>query len=31
LALKGILAGRDVLNEQLLPELQVVVDELFAG
>jgi Uma2 family endonuclease len=31
LTLKGILAGRDILSEQLLPELKVVVDELFAG
>ncbi len=29
LALKGILAGRDVLSEALLPELALVVAELF--
>ena len=30
LALKGILAGREVLNEELLPEFSLVVAELFA-
>ncbi len=30
LALKQILAGREVLNETLLPSLQVIVDDLFA-
>ena len=30
LALKEILAGRDVLAEKLLPEFQVVVAELFS-
>ena len=31
LALKGILAGRDVLSEKLIPEFQFVVTELFAA
>jgi Uma2 family endonuclease len=31
LALKGILAGRDVLQEALLPKLKMTVAELFAG
>lgn len=30
LALRGILAGREVLNEDLLPEFALVVAELFA-
>ena len=30
LKLNGILAGRDVLSEKLLPEFQLVVGELFA-
>lgn len=30
LALKGIMAGREVLTETLLPELQITVAELFA-
>lgn len=30
LALKGILAGRDVLTEKLLPEFQFLIAELFA-
>jgi Uma2 family endonuclease len=30
LALKGILAGQEVLSERLLPEFQVVIAELFA-
>lgn len=30
LSLKGILAGRDILSEQLLPEFQVGVKTLFA-
>jgi hypothetical protein len=31
LTLKSILAGRDVLSEQLLPELRVIIDELFGA
>ncbi len=31
LMLKGILAGREVLTEQLIPEFQLVIAELFAG
>lgn len=31
LALKGILAGREVLTEQLIPEFQFVIAELFAA
>jgi Uma2 family endonuclease len=31
LVLKGILAGGDVLDEQLLPEFQIVIRELFAA
>jgi len=31
LVLKGILAGREILTEKLLPEFQAVVAELFAG
>ena len=31
LALKGILAGQEVLSEKLLPEFQLVVADLFAG
>jgi Uma2 family endonuclease len=31
LALKGILAGRDVLSEKLLPEFQYVIADLFAS
>ena len=31
LALKGILAGSDVLSETLIPEFQIVVAELFAA
>jgi Uma2 family endonuclease len=31
LALKGILAGSEVLTETLIPEFQMVVAELFAG
>jgi len=31
LALKGILAGRDILQEALLPNLKITVSELFAG
>lgn len=31
LVLKGILAGSEILNEQLLPEFQIVVRELFAA
>jgi Uma2 family endonuclease len=30
LALKGILAGREMLQENLLPELRMTVAELFA-
>jgi Uma2 family endonuclease len=30
LALKGILAGREVLSESLIPEFQIVIAELFA-
>ena len=30
LALKGILAGSEVLNEELLPEFQITVRDLFA-
>ena len=30
LALKGILAGRELLREPLLPEFQLAMDELFA-
>jgi hypothetical protein len=29
--LKGILAGREVLTEQLLPHFEMVVAELFAA
>jgi len=29
LMLKGILAGREILSESLLPEFQITVDELF--
>ena len=31
LVLKNILAGNDVLNEQLLPEFQLTIRELFTG
>jgi len=31
LALKGILAGSEVLTEQLIPEFQIVIAELFAA
>jgi Uma2 family endonuclease len=31
MALKGILAGREILSEQLLPEFQITVSELFAA
>jgi len=31
LALKGILAGSEVLSETLIPEFQIVVSELFAA
>ena len=31
LVLKGILAGNEILSEQLLPEFQIVVRELFAA
>ena len=31
LALKGILAGREVLSEKLLPEFQIAVYDLFAA
>ena len=31
LVLKSILAGSEVLNEQLLPEFQIVIRELFAA
>jgi Uma2 family endonuclease len=31
LALKGILAGREVLSEKLVPEFQFVIAELFAA
>lgn len=31
LQLKGILAGNEILTEQLLPEFQIVVAELFAA
>jgi Uma2 family endonuclease len=31
LALKGILAGRDILTEELFPALQIVVMELFVA
>jgi len=31
LALKKVLAGRDILNEPLLPGFQIAVHELFAG
>lgn len=31
LALKGILAGREVLSEQLIPEFQFIIAELFAA
>ena len=31
LALKGILAGRDVLTEKLLPEFQYIIADLFAS
>ena len=30
LQLKGILAGREILTEQLLPEFQMVISEIFA-
>jgi Uma2 family endonuclease len=30
LMLKGILAGRELLEEKLLPEFQLVINELFA-
>jgi Uma2 family endonuclease len=30
LALKGILAGKEVLAEKLIPEFQIVIAELFA-
>jgi hypothetical protein len=31
LALKGILAGSEILSEKLIPEFQIVIAELFAG
>jgi Uma2 family endonuclease len=31
LVLKGILAGSEILSEQLLPEFQIVVRELFSA
>jgi len=31
LVLKGILAGSDVLNEQLIPEFQIAIRDLFAA
>jgi Uma2 family endonuclease len=31
LQLKGILAGAEILSEQLLPEFQFVIAELFAA
>jgi Uma2 family endonuclease len=31
LALKGILAGSEVLTEKLIPEFQIVIAELFAA
>jgi len=31
LQLKGILAGSEILTEQLLPEFQIVISELFAA
>jgi hypothetical protein len=31
LVLKGILAGKEVLAEGLLPEFQIVIAELFAA
>ena len=31
LMLKGILAGREVLSEKLIPEFQMVITDLFAG
>jgi Uma2 family endonuclease len=31
LALKGILAGSEILSEKLVPEFQIVIAELFAG
>jgi Uma2 family endonuclease len=31
LQLKGILAGREVLAEKLIPEFQIVIGELFAA
>ena len=31
LALKGILAGSEILSEQLIPEFQIVIAELFAA
>ena len=31
LALKGILAGKEILSEQLIPEFQFVIAELFAA
>jgi hypothetical protein len=30
LALKGILAGREVLSEKLIPQFQVTITDLFA-
>jgi hypothetical protein len=30
LALKGILAGSEMLTEKLIPEFQIVIAELFA-
>ena len=31
LALKGILAGSEILSEKLIPEFQIVISELFAA
>jgi hypothetical protein len=31
LQLKGILAGNELLTEQLIPEFQFVIAELFSG
>jgi Uma2 family endonuclease len=31
LALKGIMAGRERIEEPLLPDFKLTVDELFAG
>jgi hypothetical protein len=31
LALKGIMAGREILAEKLIPEFQIIIAELFAA